>query len=149
MEIRNAVESDAQSISHLIYKASMQYNFSETQPCPQWFIESICADKIKELIKSSSYTWFVAVESAQIIGILAASEMKFIKYCFVHPNFHRRGVAKSIWDRLRPSLQSDVTVRSSIFAIPFYQNLGFNKVGNIKFFNGLSYQLMTANLQEI
>ncbi len=146
MEIRAALESDAAGISELIQLVSMQCNFSETEPCPQWFIESTKPDVLQPLIVSDDYLWLIAVEKGEVTGVLTLFEGNLVKYLFVHPKFQRKGVAKVLWQRAIPELRSEISVRSSLFAIPFYEKREFKKVGEVKFFNGVSFQTMIAQL---
>ncbi|MBE5682179.1 GNAT family N-acetyltransferase [Pantoea agglomerans] len=146
MEIRAALESDAAGISELIQLVSMQCNFSETEPCPQWFIESTKPDVLQPLIVSDDYLWLIAVERGEVTGVLTLFEGNLVKYLFVHPEFQRKGVARALWQRAIPELRSEISVRSSLFAIPFYEKREFKKVGEVKFFNGVSFQTMIAQL---
>ncbi|MGC0807664.1 GNAT family N-acetyltransferase [Pantoea agglomerans] len=146
MEIRAALESDAAGISELIQLVSMQCNFSETEPCPQWFIDSIKPDALQPLIVSDDYIWLITVERGQVTGVLTLFEGNLVKYLFVHPKFQRKGVAWALWQRAIPELRSEISVRSSLFAVPFYEKRGFKKVGEVKFFNGVSFQTMIAQL---
>lgn len=122
----------------------MQCNFSEMEPCPQWFIESIKPDVLQPLIVSDDYLWLIAVEKGEVTGVLTVFEGNLVKYLFVHPKFQRKGVAKALWQRVTPVLRSEISVRSSLFAVPFYEKLGFKRVGEVKFFNGVSFQTMMA-----
>ncbi|WHQ73312.1 GNAT family N-acetyltransferase [Pantoea sp. Lij88] len=144
MEIREANASDAAGISELIYRVSMQCNFSEFEPCPQWFIESIKPDALKPFIVADDYLWLIAVERGEITGVLTVFEGNLVKYLFVQPKFQRKGVARALWQRVTPALRSEISVRSSLFAVPFYEKKGFKKVGEVKFFNGVSSQTMIA-----
>ncbi|MGC0866957.1 UNVERIFIED_ORG: putative N-acetyltransferase YhbS [Pantoea agglomerans] len=146
MEIRAALESDAAGISELIQLVSMQCNFSETEPCPQWFIESTKPDVLQPVIVSDDYLWLIAVERGEVTGVLTLFEGNLVKYLFVHPEFQRKGVARALWQRAIPELRSEISVRSSLFAIPFYEKREFKKVGEVKFFNGVSFQTMIAQL---
>jgi GNAT superfamily N-acetyltransferase len=146
MEIRAAFESDAAVISELIHLVSMQCNFSETEPCPQWFIESTKPDVLQPLIVSDDYLWLIAVERGQVTGVLTLFEGNLVKYLFVHPKFQRKGVARALWQKAIPELRSEISVRSSLFAVPFYEKRGFKKVGEVKFFNDVSFQTMIAQL---
>jgi GNAT superfamily N-acetyltransferase len=146
MEIREAIESDATSISELIHRVSMQCNFSEMEPCPQWFIESIKPDALKPLIVSDDYLWLIAVERGEVAGVLTLFEGNLVKYLFVHPKFQRKGIARRLWQQVTPVLRSEISVRSSLFAVPFYEKRGFKKVGEVKFFNGVSFQTMIAQI---
>jgi len=144
MEIRDAVASDAASISNLIHEVSLQCNFSEIEPCPHWFIESIKPDVLEPLIVADGYLWLIAVERGELTGVLTLFEGNLVKYFFVHPQFHRKGTARALWQQVAPMLRSEMSVRSSLFAVPFYEKLGFKRVGEVKFFNGVSFQTMMA-----
>lgn len=146
MEIREAIESDAVRISELIHLVSLQCNFSETEPCPQWFIESTKPDVLQSLIASDDYLWLIAVERGEVTGVLTLFEGNLVKYLFVHPKFQRKGVARALWQQAIPELRSEISVRSSLYAVPFYEKRGFKKVGEVKFFNGVSFQTMIAQL---
>lgn len=146
MEIREAIESDATSISELIHRVSMQCNFSEMEPCPQWFIESIKPDALKPLIVSDDYLWLIAVERGEVAGVITLFEGNLVKYLFVHPKFQRKGIARRLWQQVTPVLRSEISVRSSLFAVTFYEKRGFKKVGEVKFFNGVSFQTMIAQI---
>lgn len=146
MEIREAIESDATSISELIHRVSMQCNFSEMEPCPQWFIESIKPDALKPLIVSDDYLWLIAVERGEVAGVITLFEGNLVKYLFVHLKFQRKGIARRLWQQVTPVLRSEISVRSSLFAVTFYEKRGFKKVGEVKFFNGVSFQTMIAQI---
>lgn len=146
MEIRTALESDAAGISELIQLVSVQCNFSETEPCPQWFIDSTKPDVLQPLIVSDDFLWLIAVERGEVTGVLTLFEGNLVKYLFVHPKFQRKGVARALWQRAIPELRSEISVRSSLLAVPYYEKRGFKKVGEVKFFNGVSFQTMIAQL---
>lgn len=132
MEIRRAIQSDSEGIHRLIYLTSLQCCFSEAEPCPEWFVASIGPEKIEAFIEDEQYCWLVASKENEVVGVLAIIEGKLIKYFFVHPNFHRNGVARSLWKLAAPVLEPEVTVRSSVFAIRFYESLGFKKLAALK-----------------
>ncbi|THB86132.1 GNAT family N-acetyltransferase [Pantoea allii] len=144
MEIRDATASDAVSISKLIHEVSLQCNFSDMEPCPQWFADSIKPEVLEPLIVSDDYLWLIAVERGEVTGVLTLFEGNLVKYFFVHPQFHRKGMARALWQQVAPMLRSEISVRSSLFAVPFYEKLGFKRVGEVKFFNGVSFQTMMA-----
>lgn len=91
MEIRAALESDAAGISELIQLVSMQCNFSETEPCPQWFIESTKPDVLQPLIVSDDYLWLIAVERGEVTGVLTLFEGNLVKYLLYIRNFSEKG----------------------------------------------------------
>jgi GNAT superfamily N-acetyltransferase len=146
-DIRLALEADAFDIAELIYHTSVVCCFSAAQPCPKWYEESVQANQIVNLIKSKKMVWLVAIQGQKVAGVLAVSDKSHVKYFFVHPMFQKLGVGKSLWDvaMRRGALGNSLTVRSSLFAVPVYQRLGFKAIEPPKTFNGIDYQTMVAS----
>jgi len=126
-EIRQALEADAPAISELI-EASIQ------------------PAQILKLLGSSQMVWLVAAAHKSLTGVLAISERSHVKYFFVHPTFQKLGIGKQLWEFALGGglLANTVTVRSSLFAVPVYERLGFKTVGSAEVLNGMHYQTMVA-----
>lgn len=143
-EIRQALEADASDIAELIYSTSVACCFTPEQPCPEWYKESVQPSQIENLLKSEQMVWLVAAQEQTLAGVLAVSEKSHVKYFFVHPTYQKQGIGKRLWHfALRGgTLGSSLTVRSSLFAVPVYESLGFMAVEPPKTFNGMHYQTM-------
>ena len=98
------------------------------------------------MIGLKEYEWLVASQGNEIIGVLAVEKKSCIKYYFVLPEFQGLGIGRSLWSEAirRYLLSAEVTVRSSIIAVPVYEKLGFVKTGDIADVNGMLYQPMAA-----
>jgi GNAT superfamily N-acetyltransferase len=146
-EIRQALEDDASEIAELIYSTSVACCFTPEQPCPEWYKESVQPNQIANLHKSEQMIWLVAVREQTISGVLAINDKSHVKYFFVQPAYQKLGIGKQLWHfALRSSaLGNSLTVRSSPFAVPVYENLGFMVVEPPKMFNGMPYQTMVAS----
>jgi len=146
-EIRQALEADASDIAELIYSTSVACCFTPEQPCPEWFKESVQPSQIANLLKSEQMVWLVAAQEQTLAGVLAVSDKSHVKYFFVHPAYQKLGIGKQLWHfALRSgALGNSLTVRSSLFAVPVYESLGFMAVEPPKTFNGLHYQTMVAS----
>ena len=147
LEIRQAGEADASEIAELIYSTSVACCFTADQPCPEWYKQSTQPSQIADLLKSEKMAWLVAVQDQKIAGVLAVSDKTHVKYFFVHPAQQKAGIGKKLWHF---ALQNEVlgnalTVRSSLFAVPVYQRLGFEAVEAPQTFNGMPYQTMKAS----
>ena len=121
--------------------------FNENEPCPEWYKESIQENRIHELIESKEYEWLVAtVEENEIVGVLSVSQKKHVKYYFVVPKYQGIGVGKLLWkEAIKKSIfGSEVSVSSSMCAVPVYEKLGFEKIGEAAKFNSMAYQSMVA-----
>lgn len=145
--IRLALEADVSDIAELIYSTSVACCFSPAQPCPKWYEESVQPSQISTQFKSEQMVWLVAVEEQKLAGVLAVTDKSHVKYFFVHPAFQKLGVGKKLWESAmdRGALGNSITVRSSLFAVPVYQRLGFKAIEPPKSFNGMDYQTMVTS----
>lgn len=75
------------------------------------------------------------------IGIIATrSEGKHIALFFVDGKYHKEGIGRQLWNlMLRENPNHELTVHSSLYAIPVYERLGFVKTGAIQTENGITY----------
>lgn len=147
LEIRHAKEADAPDIAKLIYSTSFACCFTPEQPCPEWYKESVQPSQIANLLKSEQMIWLVAAQEQTFSGVLAVSNKSQVKYFFVHPAYQNLGIGKQLWHfALRcGALGNSLTVRSSLFAVPVYERLGFIAIEPPKMFNGMHYQTMVAS----
>jgi len=90
--------------------------------------------------------WLVAAQEQTLAGVLAVSDKSHVKYFFVHPAYQKLGIGKQLWHFAlgRGALGNSLTVRSSLFAVPVYESLGFMAAEPPKTFNGMHYQTMVA-----
>ncbi|WP_174873840.1 GNAT family N-acetyltransferase [Vogesella oryzae] len=146
-EIRQALEADAAIIADLIYSTSLACCFTPEQPCPEWYRESVQPDKVGSLLKSEHLNWLVATQGQELVGVLAIGDKNHVKYFFTHPSYQNQGIGKQLWQfALRNgALAYPLTVRSSLFAVPVYERLGFIASESPKIFNGMHYQTMVAD----
>lgn len=145
-EIRPALVTDASDIAALIYSTSVACCFTPEQPCPDWYEKSVQPSQIACLVKHENMVWLVAMREQTLAGVLAICDKSHVKYFFVHPTFQKLGIGRQLWNfAVRIGvLGNSCTVRSSMFAVPVYERLGFRAVGPPSFFNGLHYQTLVA-----
>lgn len=146
-EIRYAQQMDVTHIAELMDTTSIACCFPSGQECPEWYKKSIQPDQIAGLVKLEKMAWLVAVQEETLTGVLAVSDKSHVKYFFVHPAYQKLGIGKQLWNfALRMGvLGNSLTVRSSLFAVPVYERLGFKAVEPPMFFNGMHYRTMVAN----
>lgn len=144
--IRNALATDASGISKLIASTSEICCFSENAPCPDWYLISLQPRAIEILIASERMVFLLAMFNQRIAGVLAIEDKLSIKYFFVDPEHQKMGIGKLLWQYARRNEEFDATlkVRSSLFAVPVYERLGFKSIGPPSSFNGLHFQSMTT-----
>lgn len=146
-EIRHALEADAPAISELIYASSRACCFTPEQPCPDWYQASVQPAQIRNLLRAAEMVWLVAESPKTLVGVLAISDRSHVKYFFTHPDYQKMGVGKYLWQFALDGclVGNTVTVRSSLFAVPVYERLGFKAVEPQKIFGGMHYQTMVAS----
>ena len=147
LKVRFASVSDASAIAELIYSTSLACCFTSEQPCPEWFKVSVTSTKIANQLESAKMVWVVAEIDQSLVGVLAVSDSKNVKYFFVHLAHQKAGIGKNLWKFAsnKGLLGSSVTVRSSLIAVSVYEHLGFKVTEPPQEFNGLHYQTMEAN----
>ena len=57
---------------------------------------------------------------------------RHLYHLFVHSSYHRRGIARRLWERARAEIgaaEIRFTVNASLYAVPLYESLGFRASG--------------------
>jgi GNAT superfamily N-acetyltransferase len=79
---------------------------------------------------ASGYVYHVAEIDGLLAGFIAIRERSHVYSLYVDQRFHRRGVARRLWESAReaalgPGHPGAFTVNASNHALPFYASLGF------------------------
>ena len=95
---------------------------------------------------SERLVFLLAAHDHAIAGVLAIENKSSIKYFFVDPGQQKMGLGKGLWQFVQSNGEfgPTLTVRSSLFAVPVYEQLGFKAIESPSCFNGLHYQTMVA-----
>lgn len=75
-------------------------------------------------------------------GFIAIRPPSHLFHLFVGEEFHRRGVARRLWDSVRDAAPQ-FTVNASPYAVGAYEALGFVRNGSMACVRGVSFQPMT------
>jgi GNAT superfamily N-acetyltransferase len=89
-------------------------------------------------------TIYGAFEKGKLIGIIGTKHTgKHISLFFIRKEYHRRGIGRNLFNYFLNDCPTDeITVNSSTYAIPFYQNLGFDKSSDKQKVNGITFTPM-------
>jgi len=141
--IRPAIESDALAVSELTAGLSEYFASGSVSQISQEFWDSISVEAVTGRIVSPDYDCFVAGDTDGLSGFVAFRKPSHLFHLFVASRAQSRGLGKLLWQKvLERSACPEITVNSSVFAIPFYQRLGFVRVGPDKSEGGISYSPM-------
>ena len=93
---------------------------------------------------------FVAEEKEKIVGVVAMKDGQICSL-FVDKAFHRQGIAKALLKKMEQLVRkqgfSKMKIRSSLYAIPFYQAQGYKKSTGIIKSKGIAYQPVIKTLK--
>ena len=162
MRIRPYREKDAIVVGRLIAETYRTYNLSHADPREQDrllgpFCHAFSNDPHhQEAIRSVIYSpmLYIAEDGKEIVGVLRGRE-DVLASLFVRGDHHGRGIGRKLVERFeRDSCKQGVEwirVAATIFAVPFYQFLGYKKTTGIRpchSFDGtdLKYQPMKKHL---
>lgn len=141
--IRTAIESDAPAVSELIEALAGYFASGSVSQISQKFWDSISVEAVTKRIASPDFCCFVAEDNNGLSGFVAFRNPSHLFHLFVATRAQSQGLGRLLWLKvLDLSVSSKITVNSSIFAIPFYQRLGFVRLGPDKSEDGISYSPM-------
>ncbi|MHC4973102.1 MAG: GNAT family N-acetyltransferase [Planctomycetota bacterium] len=162
MRIRKYRQADAASVGRLICETYRTYNLSHADldeqdrllgPFKHAFSDDVEHQRAIRMVIHSPVV-YVADIDGEVVGVLRGRD-DVIASLFVAGNHHRKGIGRRLVARFESDCRrrdvSRVRVAATIFAVPFYQSLGYKKTTGIRpcrSFDGtdLTYQPMTKNL---
>lgn len=100
-----------------------------------------------------SQIFYVAEDTGKIAGIVRGSKDRVVNL-FVLGSYHSSGLGRRLMERFESESvrngSREIRVRASLYAVPFYEHLGYKKTTGVRNFtriNGLKYQPMRKNLR--
>ena len=71
-------------------------------------------------------TCIIAEADGKVIGFMSVTAEHHISMAFVHPDWHRQGVAGALYDQMLASVKTPPkTVHASLIARPFFEKRGW------------------------
>ncbi|HEX9880383.1 MAG TPA: GNAT family N-acetyltransferase [Candidatus Binatia bacterium] len=151
--IRKALPSDAAQISALISGLAHYFTLEPGGKGAGQFLASVSVGAIARYISSPAFNYLAAFVGDRLAGVVAVREGRHLFHLFVAPEFHRRGIARTLWRRARADALSErspgvFTVNSTPFAVPVYERFGFRATGSRTEANGIAFVPMELELSE-
>lgn len=144
--IRIAEVGDASEVAALVRSLSGYYLSPGVTELPPWLTASITPEAFAERFSSNDFDGFVYVIEQRIVGYLSIKQRAHLYHLFVDEAHQRKGIATALWRFARSRLNIvRCTVRSSLFAVPVYERLGFSVSGEVQAKDGVHYQIMILN----
>ena len=143
MKIRKAKESDIDGVAKLVRGLSHYYLEDAQTELPEWFRATLTDSAFSGRFNDPIYYNYVSEIDGAIVGYISIKSGFHLYHLFVSSQHHNQGIAKSLWQYCLDNLQiKQCTVRSSLYAVPVYINLGFSISGNSAFKDGIGFQPM-------
>jgi len=145
--IRKATFNDAKSISALALSLISFLSSNSEGTLPQEFLETLSTQAYLERFNlEEPFEHFVCELDGKIVAYISyviMVEDTHLFHLFVNEKYHKRGIAKKLWNFMLNETTTDVyTVNSSLWAMEFYKNLGFVNSALMQKYQGLEYQPM-------
>lgn len=138
--IRPCRPAEAESAARLVCSVFRRYvDPGESED----FLDALC-----ERIVHAPYCR-LAVDGIRVVGIVLCRQKRIVNL-YVDPSYHRRGIAtrliKGFETYCRRGSFDKIVLRSSLYAVPFYQACGYRKSTGVRHFRGLRVQPMKKTL---
>jgi GNAT superfamily N-acetyltransferase len=147
MEIRPLVTADIPAVSALLRELAKEYIVHESPPeGASNFLAENDEMGVRGFL-ARGHVYHVAVVEGQLAGFVAVRDRSHLFHLFVGKRWHRRGIARSLWEVARDAAlasggEGAFTVNSSNYAVPVYEAFGFVRVGPTQCAKGLYYNPM-------
>lgn len=105
------------------------------------FQSFIKPDAVRLRLKQNAFCLWGAYEGDTIVGVIASRLPCHIALLFVEKTYHRRGIAKALYQAVLDYYGEEVemTVNSSPYALEAYRHLGFVETDTEQVVNGLRF----------
>ncbi|MEM8931913.1 MAG: GNAT family N-acetyltransferase [Acidobacteriota bacterium] len=147
--LRSAAPSDADAISALIDGLAHFFLVDpDDRASGAAFLDEITPPAIRRLLDDPAYRYHVATtDEGTIVGVVAFRDRQHLFHLFVETAYHRRGLARQLFDLAWRTAGSPtrVTVSATPYAVPAYQRLGFVATGERVEQNGIAFVPMARD----
>ncbi len=144
VQIRPALESDADALSAVLHSLSAYYlASSDDAHAARYFAETSPA-RMREAIAAPDIEVFVAEVGGEFAGFVSTRGGRRVLQFFVERRFQGRRVGHALWTHALAAIAArgavpDITVDASVFAVPVYGRFGFEIVGERTTERGITF----------
>jgi GNAT superfamily N-acetyltransferase len=130
MHIRPLVPGDIPAAAALLRHAAEEFILHESTPEGASVFLAEQGEEGMRGFLASGFVYHVAEVDGTLAGFIAIRERSHVYSLYVDRRFHRRGIARRLWETARdaaiwPDHPGAFTVNASNHAVPFYASLGF------------------------
>jgi len=152
MEIRIAVEGDADAVSALIRSVAHFFTLHPDGEGAEDFLKTLEPDAIRRCITSPRFAYHVGHIGGELVGVVAVRDTTHLYHLFVAQTFQGRGFARALWRKAREVAvvagnMHGFTVNSTPFAVPVYERFGFEATGPRREMHGIAFVPMALRAE--
>jgi len=153
MLIRPLRAADIPAVAALLRELAREYIVHESPPeGASTFLAENDEMGVRNFL-ARGHVYHVAVIDGEVAGFVAVRDRSHLFHLFVGKRWHRRGVARALWETARDAAvaaggDGNFTVNSSNFAVPVYESFGFVRVGPTQCAKGLYFNPMRLSGSE-
>lgn len=130
MRIRPLTPDDIPAAAALLRRAAEEFILHESTPEDGAMFLAEQGEEGMRRFFARGYLYHGAEVEGALAGFIAIRERSHVYSLYVDSRFHRRGIARRLWDAARaaavtPGHPGAFTVNASNHAVPFYAALGF------------------------
>lgn len=147
MIIRPCEEPDLPAMARLFRASALEYIVPESShegACT--FLRENDEAGLRAWVRSG-HIYHVALEQGELAGFVAIRNNDHLFHLFVDRRWHRRGLARRLWEAARSAAlerggSGSFTVNASSYAVPVYEAFGFERTGPLQCVKGLKVNPM-------
>lgn len=157
IKIRKFRKADTKEVALLIKKTFKRFNSKDyfKKSAVHEFINSFDPNKntISKIYEKFLKTpiFYVAENNNKIVGMVRGRPDRIVNL-FVDEVYQKKGIGKKLVEKFeavaRKYNTKEIKIRSSIFAVPFYEKMGYRKTTGIRNFHGLKVWPMKKTISK-
>lgn len=139
MLIRLIADADVAAAAALLRRAAEEFVLHESSPADAAaFLDDQGEARLRERVRDG-YVYHVALVDGELAGFIGVRDRTHVYGLYVDKPYHRRGIARRLWDTARAAALEGVpdhprvfTVNASNHAVASYEALGFERVAPVQ-----------------
>ncbi|MEJ2765352.1 GNAT family N-acetyltransferase [Photobacterium sp. MCCC 1A19761] len=149
MEISQAVPVDAEAVVRLIKDVSQVDILPDLSEAGKQAYRSSVLLNIEQVFDNSKFYCLKAVMDGEVVGFGALRDGNYLTHLFISKQVQGSGLGKQLLGRLLHATNArEITLRSSVNAVGFYQAYGFERTGEESQFHGIRFVPMRLMRQD-
>lgn len=151
MEIRLLDKREIEAAMKLVKEVFFKFEAPEySQQGIDEFLRFIEPGAIAAMMDSGELALWGCFDEELLAGVAAAKNLNHISLLFVRKDYHRRGIARSLFNEAKAACAANgaksITVNSSPYAVEAYRRLGFAETGEEQTIKGIRFTPMVCEL---